>query len=115
MIRLKRVYDVPTPDDGYRILIDRLWPRGLTREKANIDLWLKDVAPSNDLRKRFGHDPAKWHDFENAYWSELDKIPDVVKTIQTKASHGTVTLVYSAHDNTHNNAVALARYLEGPV
>ena len=111
MIKLKRAYDEPTAGDGYRILVDRLWPRGLTKAKSRIDLWLKDVAPSTGLRRRFGHDPDKWERFEKEYWAELKERRDAVREIETKASLGTVTLIYAARDPEHNNAVALSKFI----
>ncbi len=111
MIKLKRVYGQPSADDGYRILVDRLWPRGLTKEKAALDLWLKDVGPSNELRKWFGHDPVLWDEFKRRYFQELAEKTALIQQIQEKADAGMVTLVYAAHDSEHNNAVALAEYL----
>lgn len=111
MIQLKRAYEDPSPADGERILVERLWPRGLTRERAAIDLWLKDVAPSPELRKWFGHDPAKWKRFEQRYWEELQDKPEAVDLLRRKAKRGAITLVYSARDPEHNAAVALREYL----
>jgi len=112
MIKVKRVYDAPESGDGFRILVDRLWPRGLSKDKADVDLWLKDVAPSDELRKWFGHDPEKWVEFQRAYWTELDTKKEQVDTIRQKAKGHTVTLLFSAHDAEHNNAIALKGYLE---
>jgi uncharacterized protein YeaO (DUF488 family) len=112
MIQLKRAYEKPSPEDGSRILVERLWPRGLTKEKAALDLWLKDVAPSPELRKWFGHDPAKWKQFEQRYWKELRERKEAVKFLQQKIKQGDVTLVYAAHDEEHNGALALKAFLE---
>lgn len=112
MIRLKRAYEEPSPSDGERILVERLWPRGLTRARAAVDLWLKDVAPSPDLRKWFSHDPAKWKQFERRYWAELKGRKEAVELLRDKAKRGTITLIYSARDEEHNAAVALKDFLE---
>ena len=112
MINIKRVYDEPDESDGYRILIDRLWPRGLSKEKAKIDLWLKDIAPSDDLRKWFVHDPNKWFDFKKRYFEEIDNNKKVLELILKKAREGTVTLLYGAKNEKYNNAVALKEYIE---
>ena len=110
-IKLKRVYEEPAKGDGKRILVDRLWPRGLTKEKAAVDMWLKEIAPSTDLRKWFGHDPAKWNEFQKRYIKELDANPEPVNTIKDLAKKGTVTLLYGARDEEHNDAVVLLDYL----
>lgn len=111
-IRLKRTYEVPDETDGFRILVDRLWPRGVKKERARIDLWFRDVAPSNELRKWSGHDPAKWGEFKNRYYQELDDHPELIDLLWHKIQEeGKVTLVYSAKDEEHNNAVALKEYL----
>lgn len=112
MLRLKRVYEPPSDGDGLRVLVERLWPRGVTKQQAAIDEWLKDVAPSPDLRKRFGHDPAKWTEFRRRYAAELRDKPDALQALRRKAGNGTVTLVYSARDTEHNSAVVLKRFLE---
>ena len=112
MIRLKRVYEKPEKADGIRILVDRLWPRGLTKQKAALDLWLKEIAPSTELRKWFGHDSEKWKEFQRRYRAELKSHPDEVKLINGKAREGTVTLLYGARDQEHNEAVVLQRLLE---
>jgi uncharacterized protein YeaO (DUF488 family) len=112
MIRLKRAYEQPSGKDGFRILVERLWPRGVTKEKAALDLWLKDVAPTPELRKWFGHDPAKWKQFEQRYWKELNARPAAVAQLRQKIKQGTVTLVYAAHDEEHNGALALKEFLE---
>jgi uncharacterized protein YeaO (DUF488 family) len=112
MIRLKRAYEAPSKADGERVLVERLWPRGLTKVRAALDLWLKDAAPSPELRKWFGHDPAKWELFEQRYWKELRARAEAVDILRRKAKHGTVTLVYAARDVEHNGAVALKQFLE---
>jgi uncharacterized protein YeaO (DUF488 family) len=111
MIRIKRAYDKPDTDDGVRILVDRLWPRGIKKEDLKLDYWLKEVAPSDELRKWFGHDTDKWSEFCWRYSSQLDQNPDLLKPIREAAEQGTVTLIYSAKDEEHNNAVALQAYL----
>ncbi len=111
-IRLKRVYAAPGPHDGFRILVDRLWPRGVSRRAAHMDLWLKEVAPSTSLRQWFGHDPAKWADFRDRYYSELDSNPGAVEQLNEQVRRGVVTLVYAARDTEYNHAVALKQYLE---
>jgi uncharacterized protein YeaO (DUF488 family) len=112
MIRVKRAYDPPSDDDGERILVDRLWPRGIPKERAHIDLWLKEAGPSTELRKWFGHDPARWEEFRRRYRAELSGKPDLVRILREKTAAGTVTLVYGARDDLHNNAVALKMFLE---
>lgn len=112
MIKIKRAYDEVSDDDGYRILVGRLWPRGVTKERASIALWLKDVAPSTELREWFGHDPNKWDEFRERYWKELDGRHKDVEVIMKKAREGTVTLIYSARDREHNTAQALKEYIE---
>ncbi len=110
-IKLKRAYEQPEQDDGTRILVDRLWPRGLTKQKAGIDLWLKEVAPSTELRQWFGHDPALWPEFRKRYTAELRTHADLVESLRAMARKGVVTLVYSAHDEAHNDAVVLQEFL----
>ncbi len=112
MIKLKRVYDPAASGDGSRILVERLWPRGIKKESLAIDSWLRDVAPSTDLRRWFSHDPEKWEEFRRRYCAELDRNSDAWKPIMKEARHRTVTLLYSSHDQEHNNAVALKQYLE---
>jgi uncharacterized protein YeaO (DUF488 family) len=112
MIRIKRAYEAPSRDDGLRVLVERLWPRGLTKARAALDLWLKDLAPSPELRKWFGHDPAKWKRFEQRYWKELHTRSEVVELLRRRMNRGTVTLVYAAHDQEHNGALALKAFLE---
>ena len=114
MFKLKRTYTQPESNDGYRVLVDRLWPRGLSKEKAHVDLWLKDVAPSDELRKWFGHDPKRWSEFQERYRAELRKKTALIKQLkQFEKERGTVTLLYSAHDELHNQAVALHDFLAG--
>jgi uncharacterized protein YeaO (DUF488 family) len=113
MIRVKRVYDPPEEGDGYRILVDRLWPRGLTKEQAALDLWLKTVAPSDELRHWIHQDPEKWPEFCRRYSAELDTHPNAVAFLRQKSKDGWVTLLYASRDERHNNAVALAKYLGG--
>jgi len=113
MIGVKRVYDNPSPKDGLRVLVDRLWPRGLTKDRASVDLWLKDLAPSAELRKWFEHDPAKWDQFQSRYRKELDKQKDALKLLKAKAKENTVTLVYGARDEQHNGALVLKKVLGG--
>ncbi|HEX2978830.1 MAG TPA: DUF488 domain-containing protein [Anaerolineaceae bacterium] len=110
-IQTKRVYEAPSADDGFRVLVDRVWPRGMTKEKAHIDLWLKDAAPSTDLRNEFCHDPAKWEMFKPRYFAELDGKPQAVQVLLDAAARGRLTLVYSARETQYNQAVALREYL----
>jgi len=110
-IRLKRVYEKPEPADGTRILVDRLWPRGLSKAKAKLDLWLKEIAPSPELRKWFGHDPKKWLRFRTRYKSELKRHGEQIALIKSKARSGVVTLLYAARDQEHNEAVVLKERL----
>jgi uncharacterized protein YeaO (DUF488 family) len=107
IIRLKRVYEEPSKSDGTRILVDRLWPRGLTKEKAHVDLWLKEVAPSNELRKWFAHDPAKWHEFRTRYQTELKHNTAQLALLKQAIAKGPATLLYGAKDTEHNEAVVL--------
>jgi uncharacterized protein YeaO (DUF488 family) len=111
MVALKRVYDKAAPEDGVRFLVERLWPRGIKKTDLRLDAWLKDVAPSAALRRRFSHDPKKWTEFQKRYFAELDSHPEACGPIRSAARHGSVTLVYSSHDTEHNNAVALKEYL----
>lgn len=110
-IAIKRVYLEPDPTDGFRILVDRLWPRGLSKERAKVDLWLKEVAPSTELRKWFQHDPAKWTEFQKRYKQELKSKPDQLDIIKQKLYQGSVTLLYGAKDEEHNEAVVLLSML----
>jgi uncharacterized protein YeaO (DUF488 family) len=112
MIKVKRVYDAPSDADGSRILVDRLWPRGLTKEKAKIDRWLKEIAPSNELRKWYGHAPEKWDEFRRRYFEELQARSDAVQTVLDLLRRGQVTLLYSSKELRINNAFALKEYLE---
>ena len=115
MIKLKRIYEKPLKEDGIRILVERLWPRGFTKERAAINLWLKDIAPSSELRKWFGHDPARWEEFRNRYWAELTEKKELITSLKQKSKQGTVTLIYSSSDEKHNSAVALKMFLETTV
>jgi uncharacterized protein YeaO (DUF488 family) len=112
MIKIKRAYSEPEPDDGRRFLVDRIWPRGVKRADLNIESWLKDVAPSNALRKWFGHDPQKWAEFQKRYFAELDVNLEAWRPLKVAAAQGDITLVYSAKDEAHNQARALKAYLE---
>ena len=112
MIHLKRAYEKPSGKDGLRILVERLWPRGLTKERAALDVWLKDVAPSPELRKWFAHDPAKWKRFQQRYWKELQCKPEAVDLLRSHIRKGAVTFVYAAQDVAHNGAVSLKAFLE---
>ncbi len=112
MIKIKRVYEKPSRNDGKRILIDRLWPRGLRKEEARIDEWAKDLAPSAELRQWFGHDPEKWKDFRKCFSSELGEHEGRVEEIRRTARKGTVTLLFGSKEERFNNAVALKEYIE---
>lgn len=114
MLKTKRVYEEAKPDDGVRILVDRLWPRGVSKEKAKIDEWRKDLSPSDELRRWYGHDPAKWEEFESRYRAELEqqgKLDDL-KDLASRARHENVTLVFAAHDEEHSNAAFLKELVE---
>jgi uncharacterized protein YeaO (DUF488 family) len=111
-IDLKRAYDLPTKSDGRRILVDRVWPRGIARDDLRIDAWLKDLAPSTELRKWFGHDPAKWDEFRKRYAGELEQRSEALEELVENARAGQITLIFSAKDTQHNNAVALKEHLE---
>ena len=113
-VKLKRAYVPAEPTDGTRILVDRLWPRGVKKEDAAIEQWLKDLAPSTGLRNWFGHDPARWEEFRERYAAELSQNTDQLEQLRALARKGPVTLVYSAHDEAHNNAVALRDFILGP-
>ena len=106
-LKIKRVYEKPAKGDGKRVLVDRLWPRGLTKEKASIDLWLKEIAPTTELRKWFDHDPDKWKEFKKRYEQELKKNKEQVSLLQEQVKRGVVTLVYGAKDEMHNEALVL--------
>ena len=112
MITLKRAYDPVSPADGRRFLVERLWPRGVSKAKLRVEAWLKEVGPSTELRKWFSHDSGKWSEFRRRYFRELDSRPEAWQPIVSAARHGRVTLVYSSHDTEHNNAVALQEYLQ---
>lgn len=112
MIKLKRVYDAESRQDGTRFLVERLWPRGVKKTSLHIEDWLKEVGPSTRLRQWFGHDPGKWNEFRRKYFAELDSNPGPWEPIVEATRRGTVTLLYSSHDTEHNNAVALKEYLE---
>jgi uncharacterized protein YeaO (DUF488 family) len=111
-VRLKRAYEPASPDDGTRILVDRLWPRGLPRAKAAVDIWMKGIAPSNELRRWFGHDPERWTEFRRRYKTELAANPDVLDELRRVAGQSRVTLIYGAKDEKHNQAVVLKQLLE---
>jgi uncharacterized protein YeaO (DUF488 family) len=111
-IRLKRAYEKPSPEDGLRVLVERLWPRGLSKERAAVDLWIKDVAPSPELRRWFHHDPALWDEFQRRYRAELRENNDAVEELRQKCRGRTVTFVYAARDEEHNSARLLKDYLE---
>lgn len=113
MIQLKRVYEEASRKDGVRVLVDRLWPRGLTKERAAVNLWLKDLAPSTELRRWFDHDPAKWKPFQVRYRKELREKKDLLKMLNEESKEHTVTLVYGARDAEHNEALVLKQVLEG--
>jgi uncharacterized protein YeaO (DUF488 family) len=106
-VRIKRVYDPPSRADGYRVLIDRLWPRGVSREKASIDEWARDLAPSEDLRRWFGHRPERFDEFKRRYIDELRGQADLISALRRRARTGTITIVYAAHDTDHSNAAVL--------
>jgi uncharacterized protein YeaO (DUF488 family) len=111
MINIKRVYEAVSSTDGTRLLVEWLWPRAVKKTSLKINGWLKDVAPSTELRQWFSHDPAKWDEFRRRYFSELTANPNAWRPIIKAAHHGTVTLIYSSHDTEHNNAVALEEFL----
>ena len=113
MIQLKRCYDAPSKKDGLRILVDRLWPRGVSKERAAVELWLKELAPSTELRKWFDHDPAKWEQFVQKYWSELKQKGDLITLLRHRSSEGPVTFVYAASGEQHNHALALKQFING--
>lgn len=106
-VSIKRAYDPPAPDDGTRILVDRLWPRGVAKTDAHLTRWMKEIAPSNELRKWFGHDPARWEEFRRRYRAELGEKPELMAELRSLARKGRLTLVYSAHDEARNQAVVL--------
>jgi uncharacterized protein YeaO (DUF488 family) len=110
-IGIRRAYEPPGRDDGARVLVDRLWPRGVAKASLPLDAWAKEAAPSPRLRKWFGHDPARWREFQARYFAELDAHPDAVEELLRRARRGALTLVYAARDPEHNHALALAAYL----
>lgn len=112
MLHIKRVYDKPSPNDGKRLLVERLWPRGLSKEAARLDAWFRDAAPSTELRKWFSHDPAKWQEFQRRYYAELDANTEAWKPLLDVVKAEEATLLFSSHDAEHNNVVALKAYLE---
>jgi len=112
MIKLRRVYEHGSPDEGTRFLVERLWPRGIKKSDLDFDEWLKDVGPSTGLRQWFGHDPERWNEFRRRYFAELEANPETWEPIFMAARQGVVTLLYSSRDEEHNNAVALKEYLE---
>ena len=112
-LNIKRVYEKPNEQDGKRVLVDRLWPRGLTKEKADIDLWLKGIAPTTELRKWFNHDAAKWEEFQKRYRNELNNNKEQVSLLKDQLKKGIVTLVYGARDEEHNEALVLKEWLNG--
>jgi len=115
MIRIRRVYEPPLPEDGKRFLVDRLWPRGLRKDALQLDGWLKDAAPSNEIRKTFHHDPQRWDDFIQAYFAELAASPKAWRPLVEAARAGSLTLLFAAKDETCNNAAALRQYLEAEI
>jgi Uncharacterized conserved protein len=111
-LKIKRVYDAPSEADGYRVVVDRLWPRGISKDDLKVDIWLRDVAPSDELRKWFGHDPAKWQGFRSKYTQELNSNKEFEKLLDLVRERERVTLVYSARDTEHNQAVVLKELIE---
>lgn len=114
-IKIKRAYESPSDDDGYRILVDQLWPRGISKKKAKIDFWPKELAPSTELRRWYGHDPEKWSEFKSRYFAELDGNPELVNEFLEYVRKGTVTFIYSSKEQRLNNAVALKEYVESSI
>jgi len=112
MVKIKRVYDHPEKGDGKRVLVDRLWPRGVKKDDAGLDLWLKDIAPSNGLRRWFSHDPSKWQEFKERYRKELDSSQKIIEDLRKESRRGTVTLLFAAKDTERNNAVVLKEMIE---
>lgn len=111
-IHIKRVYEAPAKSDGYRVLVDRLWPRGLRKDEAIVDVWLKEIAPSAELRRWFGHAPEKWSEFRRRYFHELAAHDTEIEELRLRARSGTLTLLFAAKDEANNNAAALKDYLE---
>jgi uncharacterized protein YeaO (DUF488 family) len=112
VVRIKRIYGTPAAEDGRRVLVDRLWPRGVAKVAAHIDEWLKEIAPSDELRKWFGHDPDRWAEFRRRYLEELQGNRDILERLRAETREGTVTLLFAAKDSEHNNAVVLKEILE---
>lgn len=113
MIQTKRVYELPLETDGTRVLVERLWPRGISKERGKLDLWLKDIAPSPELRQWYSHDVEKWDEFKKRYWAELECNPTPIEQLRQMLKKGTLTLVYAARDEQHNSAMLLKAFLEG--
>ena len=111
-LQVKRIYDPPARSDGFRVLVDRIWPRGLSKEAAKLDAWIKDVAPSAELRKWFGHEPSRWASFKRRYFRELDEREEALEQLLEGCTARTLTLLFAAKDPEHNNAVALKEYLD---
>lgn len=111
MFKIKRIYDPVSSEDGKRVYIDRLWPRGLKKTEAVLDEWVKEISPSDELRKWFGHDPVKWQEFKKRYKKELEGKEEMIEKLRKEAKHQTVTLLYSAKETEHNNAIALKEFL----
>jgi uncharacterized protein YeaO (DUF488 family) len=114
-IQIRRAYDPPRQSDGYRVLVDRIWPRGVSKDELELDAWQREIAPSTRLRKWFGHDPERWEGFQERYFAELEEKHDAVEELAERARHGRITLVYGARDPDHNQAVALSAYLRARV
>jgi uncharacterized protein YeaO (DUF488 family) len=112
LIKTKKIYERTDPDDGLRILVDRVWPHGISKQKAKIDMWVKDVAPSSLLGLWFGHDPTKWEEFRRIYWKELDNYHSAIRLLYGKINDSPITFIFSSEDNEFNNAVALKEYIE---
>ncbi len=112
MIQVKRIYEKSSKTDGYRVLVERLWPRGMSKERAKLDLWLKEISPSPQLRQWYAHDPEKWDEFRKRYWAELQQAPAAVEQLQQLLKQGVLTLVYAARDEQHNSTVVLKAFLE---
>ena len=112
MIKVKRIYEPPAKDDGFRILVDRLWPRGLSKDKAKVDLWLKEISPSNELRKWYGHEPEKWEEFKRKYLKEIEGKKPEFDLLRQKTKGGTITFLFSSKEEKLNNAVALKEFVE---
>ena len=111
-LRIKRIYDAPARSDGFRLLVDRLWPRGISKKRAKLDDWIPELGPSADLRKWFGHDPKRWKEFRRRYWAELAAKPSLIRSIRDRLLNGRVTLLYGARDATHNQAYVIKQFIE---